>query len=469
MTSIKKNFLYNTAYQVLVLIIPLITTPYISRVLGVENIGIYSYTYSIVSYFILLAMLGINNYGNRSIAQKKNDKKELSRTFLSIYMIQLLASILMIIIYTVYVMLFEKNYKMIALIEIFYLFGTAFDISWFFFGLEEFKITISRNIIIRLLSLIGIFTLVKIPSDLWKYTLILSSSSFISQLIVLPFLFKRISFEKIVKEDIIKHIKPSLLLFVPVVAVSLYKIMDKTMLGIMSNITDVGYYEQAEKIVLLPMSIITAFSSVMLPRMSNNIKIYGDKMIKGMFLKSMKFILFLAFPLCFGILSISNIFVPVFLGDNFINTIPLVNLLCVTIIIISFGNIYRYLYYIPKGLDKEYTISAWIGAIVNIIINSLLIPKYGATGACIGTIIAELSVTIFLLINSNKILSFKEIVVNCYQPFCFSIIMYLAVTAVGHLKIDNINKLIIQIFLGITIYSLFNIKYIKSLIVRSKN
>lgn len=237
--SAKRNFIYNLIYQILILIIPLITAPYLSRVIGAEGVGIYSYTYSIVYYFMLLCLLGVNNYGNRSIAKVRDDKEKLSKTFWSIYFFQLLMGIVMLIMYFVYIFIFENKYKNIAIIQSLFIISAMLDISWFYFGLEEFKMTITRSTLIKIGNIILIFLFVKSSEDLWKYTLIMSGMTVLSQVLLWGFIKKRIHFVKINKEDILKHIKPNLILFIPVLAVSLYKIMDKIMLGKMTNVTEV--------------------------------------------------------------------------------------------------------------------------------------------------------------------------------------------------------------------------------------
>jgi O-antigen/teichoic acid export membrane protein len=173
---VKKNFIYNFIYQILILILPLITVPYVSRVLGADGVGTYSYTYSIAYYFMIIAMLGLNNYGNRRIAKVRDNKEDLSKEFWSIYKLQLITSSIMIILYFLYVSLFATKYKLIAFIQILYVASSMLDINWFFFGIEKFKLTITRNTIIKVFSLILIFIFVKNENDLWKYTTILSSS-----------------------------------------------------------------------------------------------------------------------------------------------------------------------------------------------------------------------------------------------------------------------------------------------------
>ena len=219
--NVKKNFVYNIIYQVLVLIIPIITAPYLSRIIGKYGIGVYSYTHSIVNYFMLITLLGVNNYGNRTIAKVRDDKEKLSKTFWSIYLFQLLIGCIMLIIYFVYVFAFVDKYKNIALIQSIFIISAMLDINWLFFGLEEFKKTITRNSFIKVGNVILIFCLIKTKNDVWKYTLIMSGMTFLSQLILWGFARTKIKFTKIKWKDIIKHVKPNLILFIPVDSTSL--------------------------------------------------------------------------------------------------------------------------------------------------------------------------------------------------------------------------------------------------------
>ena len=250
MNNPKKNFIYTIIYQMLIIIIPLITAPYLARVIGAKGVGIYSYTYSIVYYFMLLTMLGVNNYGNRTIAKVRDNKIKLSKNFWSIYIIQLTMGIIMLIIYFGYVMFFDNQYKNIALLQSLYIVSSILDINWFFFGLEEFKKTITRSSFVKISNVILIFIFIKTKSDVWKYTIIMAGMTCISQWILWVFIKNKISFVKIKLSDITKHIKPNLVLFIPVIAVSLYKIMDKIMLGSLINVTEVGFYDISYKLII---------------------------------------------------------------------------------------------------------------------------------------------------------------------------------------------------------------------------
>ena len=197
MNSVKKNFTYNIVYQILILIIPLITAPYISRVIGAEGQGIYSYTYSIAQYFVLFAMLGLNNYGNRTIAKIRDDKEKLSKEFWSIYGLQIITTTIMLILYITYIIFWDSSYKLYNTIQLVYVFSAMFDINWFFFGMEKFKLTVIRNTIIKILSACSIFMFVKSKNDLVLYMLIMVGASLISQLSLWTFLRKYIFFVKV--------------------------------------------------------------------------------------------------------------------------------------------------------------------------------------------------------------------------------------------------------------------------------
>lgn len=464
MNQVKKNFIYNITYQILILIIPLITIPYVSRIIGANGIGIYSYTYSIVYYFIIFAMLGFNNYGNRTIAKVRDDKEKLSKTFKEIYFFQLIMSFTMLIFYILYLFLFDTKYWIISLIQCLYLISCMFDINWFFFGLEQFKITITRNILIKIFSLVLIFTLVKHPTDIWVYTLILSGSSLLSNLLIWPFVPKYVSKVKINFIDIKKHFIPCLKLFLPVIAVTVYKVMDKTMIGLMANVSEVGYYENAEKIINVPIAIITALGTIMMPRMSNLYSKNEDELSKAIIKKSIKLMMFLAFAMTFGLIAISKDFSLLFFGNDFEKTGILIIFLAITIIFLSWGNVIRTQYLIPKEYDKIYIISAFLGAVVNFIINLLLIPKYSSIGACIGTIFAELVVMLYQTICIRKELPLKEYIVEIIPFFITSLIMFFSITMFNFIKVNSLVRILIQIMAGVIIYFGLNYRYILSFV-----
>lgn len=452
MGKIKKNFIYNISYQILILIIPFITTPYIARVLGADGVGTYSYTYSIAYYFMTFALLGINSYGNRLIAKVRDDKDKISKEFFTLYTLQIVTSIIMIILYYIYVIIFEKEYTSIAIIQSIYVWSAMFDINWFFQGLEKFKLIVVRNAIIKLISLIAIFIFVKTSEDLWKYVLILSLGTLCSQMILYSFLRKYVKFVKISISDIKKHIKPVFILFIPVISITFYKVMAKTMLGNLSSIMEVGYYENAEKVINVPISIITAIGTVMLPSVSNMISKGEEKKAEEYLYKMMRFIYFLVIPMALGIILISDKFVNLYLGVEFTKSTAILKLLSISMIFSSAANVLRTQYLIPKENDRGYVISVILGAVVNFIANMILIKYWQAVGAALATIIAEATVAIAQLVYVRKQIRIRELLKSSLKYILISIAMFAICALYKILNLQPILELLLQIMTGILIY-----------------
>lgn len=460
MSSVKKNFIYNIIYQILNLVLPLITVPYVARIIGVEGQGIYAYTSSIVQYFALFSMMGLLNYGNRTIAKNKDDKAKLSKEFCSIYALQVIASVIVIFSYIVYIITFAKDYKIYLIFQTIYLLASLLDINWFFFGLEKFKITVTRNIIIKIISIICIFLFVKTKEDLILYIVIMNMGLFLAQISLWLFVKREVDFVKISAKDIKKHIKPNLILFIPVIAISIYKLMDKIMLGNMSTIENVGYYENAERIVTTSLAFITALGNVMLPRISNLVAKGKKEEINIYINKTMEFVMFLAIPIAFGILAIGRNFAPVFLGENFVMTGYIMQYLSITIIFISWANVIRTQYLIPNERDKSYIVSVFLGAVVNLLINIILIPKYQAIGAAIGTCFAEMTVMMYQTYVVRKELEIRRYLRYLISFLVKGLVMFITVKALEIWIKDIYLLLIMQISIGIIVYTLLNCKYI---------
>lgn len=458
--KIKRNFIYNVGYQLLTVITPLITSPYISRVLGAGNLGIHNYTYSVAEFFVMFAMLGTKNYGNRQIAMVRDDRKKLSETFWSIYTFQLLSSAIMVAFYLLYILFFCAENKGIALIQGIYVLTAVADISWFFFGLEEFKITVTRNIIIKIAGLIGIFIFVKSKQDLWLYSFIISGSMLAGYFSVFPFLKRYVHFVKPTLDSIKQHIKPNLFLFIPVIAVGIFNVMDKIMLGWMSDYVQVGYYGNTEKLMRIPLGIITALGTVMMPHMSYMVATGEKEKSKNVIELSMVFIMCMGSALAMGLAGIGRVFAPVFFGEEFIACGSLIIFLSPTVLSLSWANVIRMQYLIPNSMDTQFTISTIIGAIVNLIVNSLLIPKYGALGAVWGTLCAETSLTVYQTYVVREYLPIKRYLLETV-PFVFiGLVMGLLVNFIGELMPLGVSTLVIQTLSGVVIYILLTMVYV---------
>lgn len=314
--SVKKNLIYQVSYQILTILLPLVTSPYVSRVLGAEMIGEYSYCFSIANYFVLFAALGIQNYGNREIAINKNDKQSLNETFNSIYWFHFCSSLAFIILYFVFILMFQATVKYAIIIGI-YVLSSIFDITWFYFGIENFKLTSMSNIVIKILSAIMIFIFVNKEEDLWLYCLIMALSYFVSEIILWFPLKRYVKLSKMNLRKSIAHFKPLLILFIPTIAVSLYKLMDKIMLGVLTSKIELAYYENAEKICNVPIVIVASFGNVMLPRMANLLSQDENNQFNKYIKTSITHIMCIAFAMGFGLAAVAKSFAPVFWGKTF--------------------------------------------------------------------------------------------------------------------------------------------------------
>lgn len=418
--------------------------------MGAENIGIYSYSYSIAAYFAMLILLGLNNYGNRTIAGVRDDKMRLSQTFCSIYTMQLLMGIIIIAVYILYVIFFAKN-KIMAMIMLIYLISAVLDINWLYFGLEEFKLTVTRNTFIKVINTILLFIFVKSSDDIYIYALLLVLGMIISQLILWMLIRRYIIFIKPSICDVISHIKPNLILFIPVIAISIYNTMDKIMLGMMSNMLEVGYYESSFKLTTIPVMAVTSLGTVMLPRMSNLIANGNHEEARKYIQKSLIVSLFLSAPISLGLSSIVNEFVPLFYGDGYDACKMIIPVLVIASMFIAWANVIRTQYLIPNKRDKIYIISVFLGAFVNVVINLFLIPKYQALGAAIGTLFAEMSVCFYQTYMVRKEIKVIKYLALAFPFVIFAIIMYFILICIPDIY-NSIIMLSVKVIIGGIVY-----------------
>lgn len=450
--SVAKNYFYNVAYQVLAIILPIITTPYLSRVLGAENIGIYSYTISISAYFILFGSLGIALYGQREIAFNEDNPKKYSKIF---WEITILKTITMSISLLIFGLTFCRNgnyhtYYRILILEII---GNLFDISWFFQGIEDFKKIVLRNVIIKLVSVICVFTFVKTSNDLVIYFFIYVFSVLIGNLSLWVNLSKILEKVNIKELNILKHVKPTIALFVPQIAVQVYTLLDRTMVGaIIEDKSEVGFYTQGQTIIKLLLTIETSLGTVMLPRIANTYAKGDDKTILEYLSKSFGVVILLAFPLIFGVIATSKKFVPIFFGAGYERVATVMNVISPILFIIGLNDAIGMQYLLPTKKQNQFTKAVICGAISNFIMNSLLIPKFGAVGAAIGTIIAESVVAGVEMKYTWKTFDYITLFKKSLKYLFFSIIMFIACLLVKNIFANNLITLIIQVLVGVAVY-----------------
>ena len=449
-----KNYLYNLGYQVLIIILPLITTPYVSRVLGAKGIGTYGYTNSITQYFILFGCIGLNLYGQREIAYYQNNVDKRSKVFFELLILRIITVSISICLYY-FTFCQNKTYGFIFSIQIIDVIASMFDISWLYQGMEDFKKIVIRNTLVKICGLIIIFAFVKSPSDLPIYVLSYSVTLLLGNLsmwMYLPKFVKRVSLNQL---DIRKHIRPTIVLFLPQIATSIYTMLDKTMIGALTgNTSEVGYYEQSQKIIKMSMTLATSLGTVMLPRVANMYKEGKMNEVKESMYTSFQFISFLVFPLCFGLVGIAKGFVPWFFGNGYDKVVLNMMIIAPIIFIIGYSNVIGTQFLLPTGRQKYYTISVCTGTVVNLVFNLLLIPHLLSYGAALATVIAEMSVTLVQIYVTRNIFSYKYIFKIIYKYIIAALIMFLGISMLSNILSISILNTFIEIFLGCIIYFL---------------
>ena len=450
--SIVKNYIYNLIYQMLTIVLPLVTTPYLSRVLGAGPIGIYGYTLSIITYFILFGSLGIAMYGQREIAYVQDKKEEQSKTFWEIVIFRIITmTIALIVFYLTFCL--KGEYSLYYKILILELIANAIDISWYFQGVEDFGKTVVRNIIVKSLSLVCIFIFIKSPEDLWKYFLIYTVANVFGNLTMWMYIPEILPKVRLKDLNLIKHIKPTLALFVPQIATQIYVVLDKTMVGnITGNMSEVGYYEQAQKIVKALMLIVTALGTVMSSRIANTYALKKDNEIKKYLEKSFNAVWFLGIPITLGLIAITPKMVPWFYGDGFNSVIPLLIATSPIILIIGLSNVTGSQYLIQVGNQRVFTISVTTGAVVNVIFNFILINMLGTIGAVISSNLAEISVLVVQLYYLREKIKIKNIFKNSWKYIISGIIMSIVVYAISIKMNTSCINTLIQICIGGILY-----------------
>lgn len=459
--SVKKNYLYNLLYQMTSVLLPVLTIPYVSRVLSADGIGINTVTYANTQYFILLGSLGISIYATKKIATIREKKDKLKKTFWEIFSIQFTGCILG---YMVFALTLGQSHKygVFYMLQGFYILAAAVDISWYFLGIENFKNASLRSFFAKIISVILIFIFVKTRDDLWKYILINAGTMFVGQLIMWFYVGKdMLKVKEIGKLKIAMHIMPILALFVPQIATQVYTVLDKTMIDLFKGAVEAGYYDQSQKIVRILLSVVTSLGIVMLPRIANLFSKDDLNEVKKSLRKAFVVISFLSIPITFGLIGISDKFVPILFGNEFLSVIPLTKISPVLVIIIGLGNVFGTQYLLAIGKNKEYTASVCIGALVNFCFNLLLIPRFAAMGAVIATVSAELSIALIQFWFARVVFDFTWIK-ETYKYWVSGILMLAIVRLVGNVTPISILFLVLQIAIGSLVY------FISLIILRDK-
>lgn len=459
--SVASNVIYNLIYQILTILLPLVTTPYVSRVLGAEPIGIYGYTLATSMYFVLFGSLGIAMYGQREIAKNQDSQKEYSKVFWELCIIRFITIFLAIVIYFS-IFCINNQFSLYYKILILYILAAAFDINWYFQGIEDFSKTVIRNIIVKMLGLILTFTIVKNPNDLWIYMLIFAASELIGNMSLWLYVPKYVDKPNKKRLNLKKHIKLILLLLLPQIATQIYTVLDKTMVGLITkDMSEVGFYEQSQKIARAALVIVNAMQTVMNSKVANAYSKKHKKEIQKSLKATFDYVWFLGIPLTIGLWIVSKNLVPWYYGDNFEAVEYILKFISPIIIIIGLNGVTGIVYLIQAGKQNIYTKSVIIGAVVNVIANLIFIYFYGAKGAAIASVIAEIVIFIYHFKYIKDIYKIADIFKQSIKCLLAGIGMAIVLIPFVNYLTPSLLHTLLLVFIGMIVYVgiLFIIKY----------
>ncbi|MCD7133333.1 flippase [Limosilactobacillus balticus] len=449
-----KNYLYNVVYQILLLLVPLITVPYIARVLGPELVGINSYTNSWMTFFMLVGQMGIALYGNREVAYHRDDPIDRSRIFWGIETLQGITILLALIAYLAAVLLFSTTFKRYFLLQSFWIIAAGLDVSWYFMGMENFQRIVFRNMLVKLASVALIFLLIKNQSDLGKYIALLGLSNLAGNLTLWPYLKDEIKWVPISTWHPFKHFYPALLLFIPTITTQVYLVVNRLMLGRMSTQNQLGQFQNTDQIIKVVLAVATASGQVMLPHIANKFSKGDVKGIRESLYNSFDFITAIAVPMMFGIMAVAKPFAPWFLGRQYDAAGILMMFEAPVILFIAWSNVTGTQYLMPINRTKEYTVSVTVGAVVNVIANLFLIALWGAKGATIATDISELTVTAIQLFYIRGTIERRRLFKNSWKYIISGGLMFIVVYRLALIINMTVINLAIEVLVGMIVYLL---------------
>lgn len=454
MGKVVKNYIYNILYQLLVLIIPLVTAPYLTRTLGADNLGKFSYVNSMTALICTFVMLGIYNYGNRQVAYVRDDPKKLDNCFWKIMSARLIIAVFGTIIFAVVVILVNRYIKLF-IIYYTYLLAYFIDCTWLYVGVEDMKWAVIKNLITKVISVAGIFLFVNKPEDIWIYVLIQGGSILVSNSLAYSQLYRFVGKPKVIFEDLKIDLQGSFLLFLPSIATTLYTQCDKIMIEMMTGDTSqVAFYDYSEKIVTIPLTFITVLSTVMMPRIANEFKKEHFEKISSLLCNAAKISMMIAFPMMFGLAVVADKLIPWYLGDEFLPTIQAIIVICPIILTNTLSGISGRQYFTAVNRVDILIRSQFAAAIGNIIVNALLIPVLGFKGAAVATVFCSTICAGVQMYYLNLFVKMKGLLLSSIKYCVFSILM----SCVVKLLTFNMPAVpatnVIQILIGIIVYIL---------------
>lgn len=468
MNSNKKNFAYNTILSLSQVFFPLILFPYVARVILPVGIGEVSFVESICRYAILFSGLGIPIYGVREVAKCKNDSIKLNRLFSELIFIHLALTLLVLIIYGIFIYSFSQLYQSIHFYHIGFLmiFSNVFVVDWYFQGISEFKFITIRNLIIRTALTIAVFLLVKNKEDGIVYFSIIVLTAVLNAIVNFFYAKKTITFNFTFNwQSIKKHFVPLFFIFSSIAFISIYTLLDTIMLGFLSNQKSVGIYTTALKVSRVPMTFIGALGVVLIPKLSEYFQENDKTEFNRLINKSINFVITFSVPSILILISSSSLIIEFFAGKDFIEASSVLKILSVLSLLIGISNVFGMQVLTPMSKDKYLTYSVVFGTVLSLLLNFLLIPVYKEIGAAISNIIAETAVTVATIYFANKFISIRLDYVFILKTIIISLPILLISSLVHKVSGNPIVILVLTFIITFLYYLLMQLKVIKNVLL----
>lgn len=477
--SVKVNYFFNLVNTVTAILFPLIAFPYASRILMADGIGQVNFFQSIINYVSLLSSLGIPMYAIREIAKVRDDDKERNKTTIEILLLHLLLTITGYLVVAVLAMTVAKvqvDIPLFLLLSLSILL-IAIGCEWFYQGVEDFKYITIRGIIVKITAIVLLFLLVKTKEDvMWyaAYTVIGACGGNVFNFFRLR---KYLSFRDFSWKELkpFRHLLPALHIFVLNLIISIYINLNSVMLGFMKTTESVGLFTAATKLTQVTLGFVSSLGTVMLPRLSNLVSNKQWEEFHTLSQKSLSFVVAITLPLSVGLMLTAPFLVPLFCGPTYSEAIPALIMISPIILFIGVSNVLGIQILFPLGKENVVIISTAVGAIVNLVLNLWLIPRYAQNGAAVATVVAELLVTVSMLILGKKYLVLK------WSKFYWlymvaTLCMGIVILGCKYIFSDKTLTLLLSVSLGTLVYAVFLVLakdpfflQIKSLILKKLN
>lgn len=422
MASIKKNAIFNMLLAVSQILFPLITFPYIARVLQPQGIGAYTFVDSYTQYFVLVAALGIPIYGMREIAKTRHSLTERSKVFSELIVLHVSITLIISILYIGSFLLIPKLnlYLQLFWLGAVLLMSSAFLMEWFYQGMEKFPFITIRTLIIRCITVISIFLFIKKPGDVLLYYGINCGAVLVNALINMWHSRRYIRFS-LTDLAIKRHFKPLLYIFSSALVSSVYTLLDSVILGFLTNTTQVGFYTTAVKLSKILIMMLAAFTTVLVPPLSLAFKEERHQDAKQLLQKSFDYVAFIGVPLSVGLFVIAHPLILLFSGDAFLPAATSLQLLSPTILCVGLSYIFGMQVLNPTGNERFFFFATFVGMLISLLFNVLLIPSFAQVGAAITNLLVEVTVMAFLIVFALKKVDFKPRWQNLIKAFLASV------------------------------------------------